>query len=318
MIKKEDVLSNCDKLTKQINKVFGFEVVNNYDWSKDINFLDYLRDYGKYFPIGYMLNQDIVRRRLDEGFTYTEFSYMIMQALDFLWLYENKGVTLQVAGQDQWGNITAGIELIRKKINGNAYAFTMPLVLKKDGSKFGKTSSGESVWLDKEKTSVYDFYQFFYNTEDDIVIERLKRFTFLSQEEIERIEKNHLEEPEKRLAAKTLAYEVTKFVHGEEEANLAKKTSEELFSVGGVSENMPSITLELSTLELGINVNDLLVLTDLVPSKSEARRLVSQGGLLINQEKIIDPNFIIDSKYLIDDYMIIQKGKKTYLKVIWK
>lgn len=316
MITKEKVLSNCDALTNQIKNIFNLDVVNNYDWLKDITFIDYLRDYGKYFPIGYMLNKDIVKRRLDEGITYTEFSYMIMQAADFLWLYENKNCTMQVAGQDQWGNITAGIELIRRKIGGSAYAFTMPLVLKKDGTKFGKTSTGESIWLSKEKTSVYDFYQFFFNIEDDAVVDYLKRFTFLNKEELDVLEVSLKEKPELRSASRALAFEVTKFVHGEEAALVAEATSKEIFLQGGESINMPSKEIDLNIIVAGINVVDLLIAVDLVPSKSEGRRLIEQGGLVINKEKVIDPNLIIDQSYLTDNYLIIQKGKKSYYKVV--
>ena len=188
MITKEEVAHNVEALTKQVKKIFGFEIVNNWEWSKDINFIDYLRDYGKYFSINYMLDKDIIRRRLDAGITYTEFSYMIMQSLDFLWLYQNKGCIMQVAGQDQWGNITAGIDLIRKKTGKEAYGFTMPLITKKDGTKFGK-SEGNAIWLDINKTSSYEMYQFFINTEDEMVIDYLKKLTFLSKEEIEEIEK---------------------------------------------------------------------------------------------------------------------------------
>lgn len=315
MITKEEVLDNCEALKKQIKTMFDFEVVNNYDWLKDIAFIDYLREYGKYFPIGYMLNKDIVKRRLDDGITYAEFSYTIMQAVDFLWLYENKNCILQVAGQDQWGNMTSGIELIRKKLGKTAYAFTMPLVLKSDGTKFGKTSTGEGVWLSKDKTSVYDFYQFFLNTEDNQVIDHLKRFTFLNKEEIDELEVLLNNHPEERAAAKALAFEITAFVHGEEEANKAKTTSEEIFSKGGISENMPSFTVDSKIIEDNINVLDLLVLVNLVTSKSEGRRLVEQGGLIINQEKVLDINLIINEAYLTDNYLIIQKGKKIYLKV---
>ena len=188
MITYEQVHHNFNGLKQQLEKLFpGIEVVDNYEWSKDISFIDYLRDYGKYFNINYMINKDIIRRRIDEGITYTEFSYMIMQSLDFMHLFENKNCLMQIAGQDQWGNITAGIELIRKKLQKEAYAFTMPLVTKKDGTKFGKSESG-TIWLDPEKTSSYELYQFFLNSEDEMVIDYLKRFTFLTKEEIEDLE----------------------------------------------------------------------------------------------------------------------------------
>ena len=176
----EEVEHNIKCLTKQVKDLFGFEIVNNYDWSKDINFIDFLRDYGKFFNINYMLDKDIIRRRLETGITYTEFSYMIMQAMDFLILYQEKNCTMQVAGSDQWGNITAGIDLIRKKLGKEAYGFTMPLVTTKDGTKFGK-SEGNALWLDKNKTSPYTMYQYLLNAEDEKVIDYLKVFTFLSK-----------------------------------------------------------------------------------------------------------------------------------------
>ena len=225
----EEIESNFESLKAQVTNLFGFEVVNNYDWCKDINFIDFLRDYGKYFNINYMLDKDIIRRRLETGITYTEFSYMIMQALDFLHLYENKNCIMQCAGSDQWGNITAGIDLIRKKTGSEAYGFTMPLVTDKSGKKFGK-SEGNAYWLDKEKTSAYEIYQYLLNSEDEMVIDYLKIFTFLSPEEIMDIEKEHLERPELRIAQKTLAKEVVTFLHGEEEAMKAIEMSEALFS----------------------------------------------------------------------------------------
>lgn len=314
MITYEQVHHNFNGLKQQLEKLFpGIEVVDNYEWSKDISFIDYLRDYGKYFNINYMINKDIIRRRLDEGITYTEFSYMIMQSLDFMHLFENKNCLMQIAGQDQWGNITAGIELIRKKLQKEAYAFTMPLVTKKDGTKFGKSESG-TIWLDPEKTSSYELYQFFLNSEDEMVIDYLKRFTFLTKEEIEDLERKHKEKPELREAAKTLAYEVVKFVHGVEAADNAKKTSEEIFSNGGISANMPSITIDIKDIE-NKNILDLLVLTDIASSKSEARRLVTQGGISLNKEKVLEPNTIIDKTLFNDNSLIIQKGKKTFLKV---
>ena len=199
MITRETVNHNIMCLTNQVNKIFGFEVVNNYDWCKDIGFIDFLRDFGKFFNINYMLNKDIVRRRLDSGITYTEFSYMIMQALDFWYLNKTKNVTMQVAGQDQWGNITAGIELIRKKEGKEAYAFTMPLLTKSDGTKFGK-SNGKAIWLDINKTSAYEMYQFFINSEDSKVIDYLKFLTFLPQEEILRLEEANNTNPHLREA----------------------------------------------------------------------------------------------------------------------
>ena len=316
MITKETVEHNFNCLKNQLEKLFGCEVVNNYDWSKDMNFIDFLRDFGKFFNVNYMLNKDIVARRLDQGITYTEFSYMIMQALDFWWLFENKGVTMQVAGQDQWGNMTSGIELIRKKSQKEAYAFTMPLLTKSDGTKFGKTN-GKAIWLDINKTSAYEMYQFFINTEDSKVIDYLKFLTFLSKEEIEALEAKHNEAPHLREAHKALAKEVISFLHGEEAYNDALKTAEALFN-GGNDANMP--TSEISEDNLtndGINIMDLLVLVNLLPSKGEARRLIQQGGLLVNDEKVTNIGLMIFKEQLLEGIKI-KKGKKVYHKVIIK
>ena len=316
MITKETVEHNFNCLKSQLEKLFGCEVVNNYDWSKDINFIDFLRDFGKFFNVNYMLNKDIVARRLEQGITYTEFSYMIMQALDFWWLFENKGVTLQVAGQDQWGNMTSGIELIRKKSQKEAYAFTMPLLTKSDGTKFGKTN-GKAIWLDINKTSAYEMYQFFINTEDSKVIDYLKFLTFLSKEEIEELEAKHNAAPHLREAHKALAKEVISFLHGIEAYNEALKTAEALFN-GGSDANMP--TSEISEENLAneeINIMDLLVLVNLLPSKGEARRLIQQGGLLVNDEKVTNIGLMISKAQLVDGIKI-KKGKKVYHKVIIK
>ena len=316
MITKETVEHNFNCLKNQLEKLFGCEVVNNYDWSKDMNFIDFLRDFGKFFNVNYMLNKDIVARRLDQGITYTEFSYMIMQALDFWWLFENKGVTMQVAGQDQWGNMTSGIELIRKKSQKEAYAFTMPLLTKSDGTKFGKTN-GKAIWLDINKTSAYEMYQFFINTEDSKVIDYLKFLTFLSKEEIEALEAKHNEAPHLREAHKALAKEVISFLHGEEAYNDALKTAEALFN-GGNDANMPTSEISEDNLTNDeINIMDLLVLVNLLPSKGEARRLIQQGGLLVNDEKVTNIGLMIFKEQLLEGIKI-KKGKKVYHKVIIK
>ena len=228
MITKEQVQHNFDCLKAQAQKIFGFEVVNNYDWSKDLNFIDFLRDYGKYFNVNYMLNKDIVKRRLDLGITYTEFSYMIMQAMDFYWLHENKNCQLQVAGQDQWGNITTGGELIRRKEGLDAYGLTWPLMTKSDGKKFGKTESG-NIWLDPERTSPYKFYQFWLNTTDEDAARYVKIFTILPPARIDALIAEHREAPHLRKLQKTLAKEITCLIHGEEAYNLALEASQILF-----------------------------------------------------------------------------------------
>lgn len=307
IISKETVLNNVESIKKQVEKIFdgNVEVVNNYDWYKDVNILDFLRDTGKYINVNYMLNKDIISRRLDTGITYAEFSYTLLQGYDFLHLYKNKNCVLQAAGSDQWGNITTGIELIRKILGKEAYGFTMPLILDKQGKKFGK-SEGNALWLDKEKTSPYKIYQYLINSDDTKVEEYLKVFTFLSKEEIESIMEEQNKTPELRLAQKTLAFEVVKDLHGIEEAQIARQTSIDIFS-GKMNDEMP--TKKVSSSE--INILDLLVSTNLSPSKSEARRLVIQGGIKVNNEKVNDPNALIKI-----DNTIVSKGKKTIIKVV--
>lgn len=313
----EEIENNIVAMTKQAQDLFGFEVVNNYDWSKDINFIDFLRDYGKFFNINYMLDKDIIRRRLETGITYTEFSYMIMQALDFLHLFETKGCTLQVAGSDQWGNITAGVDLIRKKTGKEAYAFTMPLVTDSTGKKFGK-SEGNALWLDKNKTSSYEIYQFLINAEDEKVIEYLKIYTFLAKEEIEEIEKQHNQAPELRLAQKELAKGVITFLHGEDEYIKAEKISSALFSgsvqklsleeIEDAFKGVPSFDVSNGTAIL-----DLLVDNHIASSKREAREFLSAGSISINGEKYQDVDGILTEDMLLHGrYVIIRKGKKKY------
>ena len=313
----EEIEHNIEGLTKQAKDLFGFEVVNNYDWSKDINFIDFLRDYGKFFNINYMLDKDIIRRRLETGITYTEFSYMIMQALDFLHLYETKNCTLQVAGSDQWGNITAGVDLIRKKTGKEVYAFTMPLVTDSTGKKFGK-SEGNALWLDKNKTSSYEIYQFLINAEDEKIIDYLKIYTFLTKEEIENIEKEHLSNPELRIAQKKLAEEVITFLHGKEEYESAVKASEALFSG-----NFKDLSLEeIDTIFKDVphseikeekNIIDLLVESSIASSKREAREFVANGSITINGDKITDLEFTVNKSSAIQNKVIIvRRGKKKY------
>ena len=313
IISKEKVSENIKGLTKQVTKLLDgkAKVVNNYDWTKDVTFLDFLRDIGKYINVNYMLNKDIISRRLESGITYAEFSYTLLQGFDFLYLFNNENCVLQAAGSDQWGNITTGIELIRKIEGKEAYGFTMPLILDSTGKKFGK-SEGNALWLDKEKTSPYKIYQYLINSEDSKVIEYLKVFTFLSREEIESLEKDTLEHPELRKAQKALAYEVVKDLHGVEEAEIARKTSEEVFSKGYSEEGMPSEDIKL---EENTNILDLLVLSKIVPSKSEARRLVQGNGISINGEKVSDVNMIIDDSLFKDNSLVISKGKKTHIKI---
>lgn len=311
IISKETVEKNIEGLKRQVTRLLDnkAEVVNNYDWTKKVTFLDFLRDIGKYINVNYMLNKDIISRRLESGITYAEFSYTLLQGFDFLHLFKNKNCTLQAAGSDQWGNITTGIELIRKIEGVEAYGFTMPLILDKTGKKFGK-SEGNALWLDKEKTSPYLIYQYLLNSDDSKVIEYLKVFTFLNKEEIDALEEKVKTEPEKREAQKTLAYEVVKDLHGVEEAEKAKKTSEEVFTKGYSSEGMPSETIEYKD---NMNLMDILVMTKITTSKSEARRLIIGNGISVNNEKELNPERIFTREEIND--LIISKGKKTHIKV---
>ena len=316
MITKEEVAHNIKGLSKQAKEIFGFEVVDNYDWTKDINVIDFLRDYGKYFNVGYMLAKDKVKSRMETGITYAEFSYMILQALDFLYLYENKGCTLQVAGSDQWGNITSGIELIRKKLDKTAYGMVMPLVTDSNGVKFGKTE-GNALWIDKNKTSSYELYQYLINLEDSMIISYLKKLTFLSKEEIEEIEKNHNEKPELRQAHKILAREIITDLHGKEEYEKAVRISEALFKGNFSNLNEEEIKEafkgnEVKDIELNKNIVDILVDLGAAQSKRQAREFVSGNSIEIRGSKVTDLETVIDNSFLINNILIVKRGKKNY------
>ena len=317
MITREQVEKNVEGLTKQARDIFGFEVVNNYDWIKDINTIDFLRDYGKYINVNYMLDKDIISRRLETGITFCEFAYTILQGLDFVSLYENKGVTLEVAGSDQWGNITTGIELARKKLGIELYGMTMPLVLDNRGIKFGKTE-GNALWLDKNKTSSYELYQYLINSDDTVVIDYLKKLTFLTKEEIEDIEIKHNECPENRIAQKKLAEEVITFLHGKEEYLKAVNISECLFK-GDISKlsaiDIKTGLKEVPTFKIDSDISllDLLVDNKICLSKREARELISGNSISINGNKITDLDYVINKSIAIDnEIIVIRRGKKKY------
>ena len=317
MISKEEVQKNFEALKKQVEGIFGFEVVNNYDWIKDINIIEFLRDYGKFFNINYMLDKDIIRRRLETGITFAEFTYMILQALDFKYLHENKGVNLQCAGSDQWGNITAGIDLIRKTTGDEVYAFTMPLVTDSQGKKFGK-SEGNALWLDKNKTSSYKLYQFFINVEDSMVIDYLKIYTFLSKEEIEELDRKNKEHPELREAHKTLAKEIITFLHGREEYEKAVKLAENLFQ--NKFKNMSKEDIielfggeDIKTVKSNANIVDFITDMGVVKSKREAREFISNGAISVNGDKIENQDMqITDDMFIDNTYIVVKRGKKNY------
>ena len=317
---KEEVLKNYEGLKRQAEKLFGFEVVNNLDWYKDINVVDFLRDYGKYFTINYMLDKDIIRRRLETGISYTEFSYMILQALDFLHLHKTRGCDMQVAGSDQWGNITAGVDLIKKATGDTAYAFTMPLVTDSRGVKFGK-SEGNALWLDKNKTSSYELYQFLVNVEDSMVIDYLKIYTFLTKEEIEKYEEVNNNEPHLRIAHKKLAEEIITFLHGHEEYEKAVHISDALFK-GNIKElSLDELTDAAKNMDSYNLVNDLdlvslLVDANIVSSKREAREFISNNSISVNGEKINDLEFVVkQANALYNQFTVIRKGKKKYFVI---
>ncbi len=323
MITKEEVLKNVDGLKKQAEKIFGFEVVNNYDWTKDLNVLDFLRDYGKYINVNYMLDKDIIARRLDSGITFCEFAYTLLQGMDFVHLYKEKNVVLQVAGSDQWGNITTGIELARKMLDVELYGMTMPLILDSNGVKFGKTE-GNALWLDKNKTSSYELYQYLINSADECVIDYLKKLTFLTKEEIENIEQEHFKCPELRIAQKALAKEVITFLHGSEEYNKAQMMSEALFtekinelSSDDILNNFKD--MEKFSLNEDIKLEDLLILGNICNSKREARELINGNAISLNNKKINDCNYVVTRDNAIDKKVyVIKKGKKKYYLGIYE
>ena len=319
IISKETVQNNIEGIKKQVEKLFSgkAEVVNNYDWFKDISLIDFLRDTGKYININYMLDKDIIRRRLETGITFAEFTYTLMQGYDFLHLYETKNVVMQVEGSDQWGNITTGVDLIGKKLGKEVHAFTMPLILDANGNKFGK-SEGNALWLDKNKTSSYKLYQYLINADDSKVEEYLKVFTFLTKEEIEDVMKKHNEKPEDRIAQRTLAKEFITDLHGKEEYEKAEKISKALFTdeiysltkedILGALEGVP--TFKLNNNE---SILEMLVNNNICSSRREAREFISAGAIKINNESVTDENDFIDSDKLIDnEILILKKGKKNY------
>jgi len=322
----DQVQNNVDALTAQMKKLFlnegetGLRMVNNYDWTKDITILDFLRDFGKNFSVNTMLAKDIVASRLDSGISFTEFSYQILQSIDFLHLFKNEDVQLQIGGADQWGNITSGLDLIRKKEGPEAKAFglTIPLMLKADGTKFGKTAGG-AIWLDPNKTTPFEFFQFWANQDDRDVIRYLKFFTFLTKEEIDALEVKVQTEPHKREAQRVLAEEMTKFVHGEEALAQAKKITEALFS--GDIKSLSADEIEQGFKEMPTfqaskeakNIVDWLVDVGIEPSKRQAREDITSGAISLNGEKITDTemNVTVDNSFE-GRFIIIRKGKKNY------
>jgi tyrosyl-tRNA synthetase len=326
---------NQECIKKQLSHFLDFdsdapnraEMVNNYDWMKEFSFLDFIRDIGKHITVNYMTAKDSVKKRLDSGMSFTEFRYQLVQGYDFLHLYINNGIRLQMGGSDQWGNITTGTELIRRKAGGEAFALTSPLITKADGGKFGKTEAG-TIWLDQDKTSPYHFYQFWLNVADADAINYIRIFTFLDKDEIDALVSRHQEAPHERVLQRRLAEEVTQLVHSAEALEMAVEASQILFGKGthdslaaldertilAVFEGVPMFDLDRSLLINGIPLIDLLASsTAIFPSKGEARRMLQGGGLSMNKEKLSDPDYNVTIDNLIRDrFILIQKGKKQY------
>lgn len=332
LLNEEHLNVNVEGIKRQLSRFLDFSsdadnaavLVNNYDWFKNISFIEFLRDTGKHITVNYMMAKDSVKKRIegDAGISYTEFAYQLMQGYDFYHLYKTNHCKLQMGGSDQWGNITTGTELIRRKVGGEAFAFTCPLIKKADGTKFGKTESG-NVWLDAEKTSPYQFYQFWLNASDEDSESWLKIFTFLQQDEIKSIITQHKDDASKRLLQKRLAQEITTFVHGEEEYKKAIEITEKLFT----NQNAPAESLSVQDLEamegvqkievslsqLNIDVISFLAETKIFSSKGEARKMLQNGGISINRKKVDDVQMLITTSILLHHkYLLVQKGKKNY------
>ena len=318
MITQEIIQHNADNFKKQMSKFIDFEdgkaiMVNNADWLLGLNYVDFLREVGVHFSVNRMLSAECFKTRMEKGLTFLEFNYMLMQGFDFYKLNKEYDCLMEFGGDDQWANILGGIELIRRKESKQAYGMTFTLLTTSEGKKMGKTEKG-ALWLDPEKVSPYEFYQYWRNVDDKDVIRLLKLVTFIPMEQIREYEK--LEGQELNKIKCLLAYEVTKMVHGEEAAKQANDAATAIFAGGSNTENMTSAEISKSEIESGINVLDMLVNVKLCPSKSEARRLVQQNGLSINGEKVSGVDTIINSEYFKDGEMIVKKGKKTFLKLI--
>jgi tyrosyl-tRNA synthetase len=329
----EEILNhNLAGVKRQLEKFLDFdtkrpnaaEIVNNYDWFRDMRFLDFIRDIGKHITVNYMSAKDSVRKRLEgeNGMSFTEFTYQLMQGYDFYWLYTNKNCKLQMGGSDQWGNITTGTELIRRKSGGEAFAFTCPLLTKADGGKFGKTEKG-NIWLDPAKTSPFEFYQFWLNASDADAEKWIRIFTFLVRREVEILIAEHLKDPAARLLQKSLAREITIFVHGPEAFEQAQATTEKLFgpspAKGSLTvhdvlqlQGVNEYTIPKERIDQGIDIVTLLADSGSFSSKGEARKMIQQGGISVNGVKVNNVLLSVTTSDLVDNYLLIQKGKKNY------
>ena len=313
MLSKEEIDKNVENIKKQISKFISFEgenaaiIVNNADWILDLNYMDFIRTYGVYFNVNHMLAAECFKQRMEKGLTFFELNYMLMQSHDFLHLFETEWCTVEIGGDDQWSNMLAGVDLIRKIHQNGSFCVTCPLLLNSEGKKMGKTVKG-ALWLDANKTSPYEFYQYWRNIQDSEVYDVLRMLTFLPMDEVRRL--SELKDEKINEAKKIAAFEITKLIHGEDEAIKAKQTAEALFENNGDLENMPNIEINESK-----ELIDILVLAEIVPSKGQARKLIEQGGITLNDEKITDVNYIVEDKDLKDGYAILKKGKKVFYKI---
>lgn len=319
MMGPETIKHNCDCFLKQISKFIEFGedkaiVVNNADWLLNLKYVDLLREVGPCFSVNNMLRAECYKQRMERGLSFFEFNYMIMQSYDFYYLHEHYGCNMQFGGDDQWSNMLGGTELIRKKTGKDAYAMTITLLLNSEGKKMGKTANG-AVWLDPKKTSPFDFYQYWRNVDDADVMKCFKLLTFIPIEQIEEMEKWDASRINEK--KEILAYHLTELVHGKEEADKVVEACKALFSGGVNLDNVPEAKLDASELDNGINIMDLVVKTNFVPSKSEARRLIQQGGLCVNDQKITDINYLVSRETLTENYILVKKGKKNFLKVLF-
>ena len=319
MMTKETIAHNCECFKKQMSRFIDFSegkamMVNNADWLLDLNYVELLREVGACFSVNNMLRAECYKQRMEKGLSFLEFNYMIMQSYDFYALYQKYGCNMQFGGDDQWSNMLGGTELIRKKLGKDAYAMTITLLLNSEGKKMGKTQKG-AVWLDAEKTSPYEFYQYWRNVDDADVIKCMKMLTFVPLEEINELAK--AEGSELNAVKARLAFELTAMVHGEEEAAKAKTAAEALFGGGGNLENVPTTTLtDDNFTDGGIGITDLLIACNLCASKGEAKRLIQQGGVAVNDQKITDPFAVIGADAFAEGFAMIKKGKKTYHKAV--
>ncbi len=345
LLNEESLKNNLAGIEKQLRKFLDFdthephaaELVNNYDWMKEISFLEFIRNVGKHITVNYMMAKDSVKKRIGEeskqGMSFTEFSYQLVQGYDFLWLYQHKNCKLQMGGSDQWGNITTGTELIRRKTGGEAFALTIPLITKADGGKFGKTESG-NIWLDPERTSPYEFYQFWLNTPDSDAESYIKTFTLLNKKETDDLIAEHQQAPHLRILQKRLAEETTVMVHSRQEYENAVEASQILFGKGtteslerlnertflSVFEGVPQFALDRSAFEAGIVLTNLLTeKTTIFPSKGDLRRTIQGGGLSLNKAKVDDAELTVNTSNLLNQkYLLVQKGKKNYFLITVK